>query len=528
MKFLNPFVTLVLSVVITSCGSSNKESADSDSIVSVEMDSVKEIIEKPISRLPDTAYASAKIVKYTVSVVDKNIPERIDNLKDLYNCAPGVLTFRGNNYREANYHGKVDESPNEFVVEWTYKTEEDFTPGKYGTWGGGTGWTGQPLYIEWPDSCLTRMRKNKIVKDGFSGKEIIVGSLCGDLYFIDYETGKNSREPIATGNPIKGTVSLDPTLNGNLYVGHGVPNNRPFGAVVFNLYTNKRTDIFPEDPKALRHWGAYDSSALRIGQFVFRPSENGGIYKWYSNGGKMSLQSVLRYTVNGVAPGIESSISVYANYGYVSDNRGNIIAVNLDTMKPVWRYYIGDDTDATAVIAVEDERPYLYVGCEIDKSTDNYSSFVKLDATDGKEIWKTKLPGQAREVNEKKFDGGFYSSAILGINDCQNLVYANVVENLKGSNGALVAFDRSTGNIAFKTPLKYYSWSSPVRFIDKNGKMYIVTGDGLGYIYIVDGHSGSIIISKQIGANFESSPVVVNNTIVIGSRGNSIFKISLK
>ncbi|MDE6782490.1 MAG: dehydrogenase, partial [Paramuribaculum sp.] len=60
------------------------------------------------------------------------------------------------------------------------------------------------------------------------------------------------------------------------------------------------------------------------------------------------------------------------------------------------------------------------------------------------------------------------------------------------------------------------------------GEMYVVTGDCAGRMYLIRGRDGEIINVQQIGANFESSPVVVGNSLVVGSRGKSIYKITLK
>lgn len=87
--------------------------------------------------------------------------------------------------------------------------------------------------------------------------------------------------------------------------------------------------------------------------------------------------------------------------------------------------------------------------------------------------------------------------------------------------------DRATGKIVYETKLKYYAWSSPVGFLNEKGEMFVVTGDCTGNLYIINGLSGAIMASQRIGANFESSPVVVGNKLVVGSRGNSIFKISI-
>lgn len=511
--------------ILNSCGHSSTQSAstaDSDSV----MQDVKEL--PVVKRLPDTIYESAGIVKYSIERCDTAVSGVLSSLADMYASAPGTLTFRNGPMRQADFQGRVKGEPKELVVDWTFHTQEDYTATSLGSWGGGSGWTGQPLYVEWPDSCLSRLRASGAMDKAFTGKEIIVGSLFGSVYFIDYVTGQASRKAIPVGNPIKGTVSLDPTLNGNLYVGQGVPARRPFGALAINLFDNEQFHFFAEDTKAQRRWGAYDSSPVRVGQFLFRPGENGGIYKLSVSPDRLTMHSVLRYTVGGAAPGIEASMAVYANYGFTADNHGNILAINLDTMKPVWAYKLGDDTDATPVIAVENGVPYLYVGCEIDLQDAGAARFVKLNATDGTEVWRTNIDGRRMNIGKKHFDGGFYSSALLGSGDAENLIFANCVKNTKGQNGTFVAMDRKTGSIVYETPLKYYAWSSPVGFLNEKGRMFVVTGDCSGNLYIINARDGKVITTKSVGNNFESSPVVKDNSLVVGSRGNSIFKISLK
>ena len=67
-----------------------------------------------------------------------------------------------------------------------------------------------------------------------------------------------------------------------------------------------------------------------------------------------------------------------------------------------------------------------------------------------------------------------------------------------------------------------------MRFTNERDEMFIVTGDCSGNIYIINGKDGKIISTASVGSNFESSPVVVGNTLVVGSRGNSIFKIKIQ
>ena len=138
--------------------------------------------------------------------------------------------------------------------------------------------------------------------------------LCGKGYFINYQTGKASREPLDLGNVVKGTMSLDPELM-NLYVGQGVPRQPgPFGCQVFDLLKHERTFFFGPDSKAWRGWNAFDSNAIVVGGYLFWCGENGSVYKYERTQGSLRRVSVMRYRAGGMAPGIESSLCVYRNY----------------------------------------------------------------------------------------------------------------------------------------------------------------------------------------------------------------------
>lgn len=477
-------------------------------------------------RLPDTTFASVEKVKFTIEVLDTTIPAQLSSLRDMYADAPGIFMFRGSPRRDMPFTGTLDKAPSSIDVDWIFETGMD------SKWGGGSGWTGQPVYVNWPDSLVARFKQQGKVTAGFSDQEIIVGSLACRIYFIDYATGRASRPDINVTNPIKGAVSLDPTLNGNLYVGHGINNGQPFGAITINLFKHAITHQFGRDAKAPRVWGAYDSNAVRVGQFVFRAGENGTFYKWYiAADGTPVLHSTLRFTRNGAGPGIESSPAIYRNYAYFGDNGGNVLCVNLDTMRPVWHYDNHDDTDASPVLAVEDGKPYLYVSNEVDKQGAGIAYFTKLDALTGEKIWDTAFDARSKvlstELRTSHFDGGFYSSPLLGTGDCSDLIFSTVVLNTDNQNGAVLAIDRKKGRVVWQTPLKRYAWSSPIAFTDKGGKMYLLVADTVGNVYIIDARKGNVLIKKCIGANFESSPVVLGNSVVVGSRGNKIIRFSV-
>jgi outer membrane protein assembly factor BamB len=481
------------------------------------------------NKLPDTTYLSAKKLQYVVETKDKQTSALLTNMSDLYDKAPGVFTFRGTSRRDMAQCGKLDSVPTRIRRVWTFNTAVDNTETPYGTWGGGTGWTGQPLYVEWPDSLVEKQRKTSgALTANFSSREIIVGSLCGRVYFIDYNSGKASRQSHKSGNPIKGTPSLDPRLNGNLYVGQGIPTTRPFGAEVFNLFSHKRISFFDVDAAAWRGWGAYDPSAVVVDNFVLRASENGTIYKLIASESKVRTHSLLRYCHRGYkTAGIESSPAVWKNYLFVADNRGNILAINIETMKPVWHYDNLDDSDATIVVAEEKSGVFLYSGTAVDKQGESgYCRFVKLNAENGSLVWERKIACKKINYLGKMREGGMFASPLLGHGNCEGLIFTNIC-GMGSAKGTFVAIDRASGEIKYQTALKHYSWSSPVAFYTPKGEMFIFTGDVIGTAYLIEAATGKIIYRMQGGNNFEASPIVVDNCVVIGSRGREIHKFEI-
>lgn len=353
------------------------------------------------------------------------------------------------------------------------------------------------------------------------------GSLASKVYFLNFETGKKSREPIDVNNPIKGTISLDPLMNGKLYVGQGVPARLPYGQITLDLFQHTVKNTKMAEESAWRGWHASDSSPIRVGQFIFRPSENGTIYKYWVQDTVEILHSQMKYRKKGFGgPGMESSMAVYRNYGYVADNHGNIVCINLNNLKPVWIYNNHDDSDATPVIEETDSAVYVYSGCEMDRQgAQGKSHFVKLNALTGENVWDYSEDAKKFQTGGKHFDGGYYATALLGKGNCDSLIFVDYVANDDGQNGYFYAFNKKDGTLKYKTKLKCYSWSSPVGFLNETGEMFVLTGDTKGYVYLFDGKTGKILFSRLIGINFESSPVVVGNCAIIGSRGNKIYKL---
>ena len=443
-KILVGSVMVTAVAIMTACtGRGTGNTSDTDSTV-IEP-------EIPIEQLflPDTAYASVEVVKFVVEDED-SVAAPLKDLDDRYAGKESVYVFRKDLRRDADYGGKVKGTPREVEIAWAFETAYDTTHTRFGTWGGGSGWTGQPLYVKWTDDQQALFKKSSpgLTAD-FGPEEIIVGSLCGKGYFINYQTGKASRQPLDLGNVVKGTIGLDPEYY-NLYVGQGVPRQAgPFGHQVFDLLKHERTFFFGPDPKAWRGWNAFDSNSIVAGGYLFWCGENGSVYKYERSQGTLRRVSVMRYRIGGMAPGIESSLCVYRNYGYFSDNRGNVICINLNTMKPVWYYNNHDDSDGTMVCREEGGAPYLYTACEVDKQGDSgICHFIKLNGLNGERVWETNIPCRRINLPGKTLDGGMYASPLIGSGDCQDMIFASICRNgASKSAGELTAFSTKDGKI---------------------------------------------------------------------------------
>lgn len=514
------FLSVLLVISCTGKGQigTSEVEQDSDTVVVAYVPTIEELM------LPDTAYTSAAALNFVVDEAD-TLPHPLQYLDDLYDRNDRVMTFRKNLMRNADFGGRLDSIPYEIEIAWSFSTPYNV---EGSDWGGGTGWTGQPLYAHWTDDEMRQFPKDTLT-DAFGAEEVMVASLCGKAFFIDFNTGLQSRQPLDLRNVTKGTMSLDPEYM-NLYSGQGVSKGEPLGCQAFDLLTHKRT-FFMNDPHAWRGWQAFDSSPVVVGGYLFWPGENGSLYKFErSEGGNLRCLSTMRYRVNGVAPGIESSLCVYRNYGFFGDNHGNIICVNLNTMKPVWHYANHDDTDGTIVCQEENGVPYIYTACEVDRQgKSGICYFIKLNALTGDLVWECQIPCDRVTLPTKTLDGGMYSTPLLGTGDCKGLIFANICRNTaSNSRGELTAIDTVDGSIRYTVPYGNFCWSSPVSMLTPDNQMYIVTGDASGFLYLIKGRTGEVIHKKLIGTNFESSPIVVGNAVVVGCRGNKIYKFIVK
>lgn len=510
--------------------------------------------------------------KLMVDGVEKDSYQRSENITfgtgDEYTDLEGIITFRGNNYRNAPSYGTAD------ITEESLELMRKKETNRIGSWGG-SGWTGQPLIVKWPKETrenMTMLKEEFRTKEDFV--EVIIASLDGNIYFMDLETGDKTRDFIEIGAPTKGTASLDPRGYPIIYVGQGL---QPSGDasdckdMYFRAYSLIDGELLmkfgapSEDPFALRGWQAYDSSALIDAETdtLIAPGENGVLYtcelntKYDEEAGTVSMDMdpvkvKYRYTSprneaadNNGRWGIENSIVTWREYAIFTDNAGMLQCVNMNTMEVVYVNDLTDDSDVSMVLEEDPENStfYLYTGCEYDenvrKNGNKGTAYArKINGLTGEIIWQKEY-----SVKSGSVDGGILASPVLGKGSMEGLIIYNVSQEVKGNSttSRLIAMDKNTGEEKWTYDMDISGWSpsSPVPVYTAEGKGYIVQCDRDGEVALIDGATGEAVsvldlkVKNDNGEvieqnNFEATPAVYGNTIVIGSRSNRIFFIKIK
>ncbi|MDL2235107.1 PQQ-binding-like beta-propeller repeat protein [Christensenellaceae bacterium OttesenSCG-928-L17] len=470
-----------------------------------------------------------------------------------YASLPGVLTFRGNNYRDNAAYGTANVQSKKLSLEWTVNSGS-MPKGVSGdgSWSG-SGWVGQPLVVEWPHETKAIMNMYDWAKEQDGLVEIILATMDGNVYFLELETGKPTRDKLHIGVPFKGAGSLDPRGYPLLYLGSGEMYNdsaKATRALVYSLIDFERLYEFGKqsDSFSLRNWHAYDSAPLvdAATDTLFYPGENGILYSMKLNtnyspaAGTISVSPTdivkYRYSADRTGDskywlGYESSAAIWGEHLYVADNAGLFQCINVNTMDIVWVQDTWDDTNGSPVLELDPDNHtgYLYVGTSLhwkkDSSDRGDVAFFKLDAVTGEVIWK-----DVRNVaTVSGVSGGIQATAVLGKGNISDLVIIPYARTPRTSRGLLVALDKTSGKERWTFETENYSWSSPIAIYDEQGTAYIVQADTYGRIYLLDGATGALLDTLYIEKNnFEASPVAFNDTIVIGSRASRIYGIKIK
>ena len=457
-----------------------------------------------------------------------------------YSNIEGVLTFRGNSLRTAPAFGVAELHEKKLERLWRFKT-----PGG-GMWGGGAGWTGQPALVRWPKDVKAIMNiPQKFVEDD-DFVEVIQASLNGSIYFLDIRTGEQTREPISTGNPIKGSVSIDPRGYPLMYVGQGIKESGEIGFRIYSLIDQKEL-YFQNgvDSGSPREWPAFDSSALFEKNYdtLYVGGENGYFYKLTLNthfsleDKKISIfPSTERFSykrpdssasAKDSGYGIENSPAAFENLIYYADNGGLVKCIDVN-LNEIWTVENLDDTDASLTLDIENGVPFVYTGCEVDKQGEyGTARILKLHGLTGQIMWEKAYKCHSK-FGSSPSNGGVLGTNIVGKKNLHDLVVFTLCRYKEKNSGYIVALDKKTGEERWSIQMSTYAWSSPVDVYDQDGNGYIIQCDRSGVVHIIEGATGKVLSKLAIDTYVEASPAVFNNYMVLTSRNGWIYGLELK
>jgi len=447
--------------------------------------------------------------------------------------AGGVLTFRGDSFRQNAAFGTVNVQDEKLAVAWSVPV------GSLDSYHG-IGWTGQPAIVKWSKEVREMMNLTEEKKAVKALKEVIIASQDGNIYFLDLADGQETRDPISVGYPMTSGVSIDPRGYPLMSVGQGVRKLKSgtgsIGTYLFNLIDQSQLAMINgRDDRAKWSNGAFDGTSLfdKNSDSLIVAGENGMLYtlklnaKFSLEGQSMTIEpSTVAYVYRSSREknnqvGIEGSVAMYGQYAYFADTYGILQCVDVNTMKPVWAVNVGDNTDATIALDFDENGDLgLYTANTVNRQGKKGVCTVRrLNALTGEEVWAVKIDC-AYDADEL---GGAMASPVVGQHSISNLVIFTLAKTEEG--GAVIAFDKMTGSIVWQKNMNNFSWSSPVAVYNENGDAWIIQGDSQGVLQLLDGQSGTVLHSLQLEGAIHASPAVYNDMLVVGTSGKDVSKI---
>ena len=461
-----------------------------------------------------------------------------------YTDMEGVITFRGNNFRDSAQYGTAEMK--DYTISQIWERETGSLEYNGHMWSG-NGWTGQPLLVRWPESTKQVMNMYDSAKAKEGLVEVIYASMDGNIYFTDLETGEKTRDTMYVGWTFKGAGALDPRGYPILYVGAGYNSEKGVSrAFIINLLDCSIMYTFGnEDSFSLRGTLSYfDSSALvdAATDTLVYPGENGILYflklnsQYDEAAGTLSIDPgpMTKWRYWGTRSsdekywlGMEDSCCIYAGFLFVCDNGGNLMCIDLKTLRVVWAQDILDDSNGSPVLSLEDNHLYLYVSTSFHLGwrSDDVATIPiwKIDAENGEVVWHTDY----QCYSESGVSGGVQSTPAVGKNDLSDYVYVTVSRVGELYGGVLTCLDKKTGDIVWEHE-GVYTWSSPVCVYnsDGSGAVLYFTFDGKGFL--LDGVTGEVKSEIQLEhGSVEASPAVFEDKVVIGTRDCRIYGLEL-
>lgn len=528
----------------------SKEVKESEDLV--EMEETKEVAFE--SHCVDSTKPE-NLISYTNIEVDGNQLENISdyqpdgdiqfNVGEDYTDVDGIVTFRGNSFRDNPTYGYANMTNYKLNGKWSADTGSLASGDTVWT---GSGWTGQPLMMKWPKEVKAHMNMTEKAKADDDLVEVIYACMDGNVYFFDFKTGEKTRDPLYLGYTFKGAGALDPRGYPIMYVGAGYNSNEGTARVfVVNLIDCSVMYTFGDnDEFSLRgSLSFFDGSALvdEETDTLIYPGENGILYLIKLNTsydkatGSLSINpgKIVKWRYYGTRSstesfwiGMEDSAAVYKGYAFMADNGGNLMCLNLNTLELVWVQDTLDDSNSTPVLEIENGHLYLYVSTSFRlgwRSNDSATIPIwKIDAETGEIIWHTDYEC----YTDDGVSGGVQSTIACGKNSLSDYIYVTVSKTSDNASGVLACLKKSDGSKAWEDSSSY-AWSSPVCVYNEDGTGKVLYCNSTGDVRLLDGKTGELNDTLSISDGvIEASPAVYDNMAVVGTRDCKIWGIELQ
>ena len=264
----------------------------------------------------------------------------------------------------------------------------------------GTGWTGQPTVFE---------------RDGATW--VVVGAFSRSVHFLDADTGLRLLPDFVTGDIIKGSVTVDPDGYPLIYVGS---RDNKYRVIAFDGDAPRELwslDAYELGPIV---WNDdWDSAGLVIDDYLFIGGENSRFHivrlnRGYGADGRVTADPQVVFHAPGwddelfAAVGrelsIENSVAISGDTVYFANSGGLIQGWDIAGLRSdpaavperVFRYWAGDDVDASLVI---DAEGMIYAGVEYQRGTarsHEVGQIIKLDPArpDDPLVWSVHARGE--------------------------------------------------------------------------------------------------------------------------------------
>ena len=461
-----------------------------------------------------------------------------------YTEAEGIVTFRGNNFRDSAAYGTAEMTDYTLTQKWSHDTGSLSSGGTVWT---GSGWTGQPLMTKWPLEVKAHMNMYDWAKDKDDLIEVIYACMDGYVYFLDLETGEPTRDALYLGYTFKGAGALDPRGYPIMYVGAGYNSDQGTARVfIINLLDCSTMYTFGDnDPFSQRgSLSFFDGSALvdEETDTLIYPGENGIVYLIRLNtqydpaAGTLSISPgrTVKWRYYGARTstetfwlGMEDSAAVYKGYLFVADNGGNLMCLDLNTLQLVWAQDVLDDSNSTPVLSIENGKLYLYVSTSFRLGWRSYDTaeipIWKIDAETGEIVWHTDY----NCYTDDGVSGGVQSTIACGKNSLSDYIYVTVSKTEDNASGVLACLDKNSGEILWEHHAGY-AWSSPVCVYDSHGTGKVLYCSSDGNMYLLNGETGEVHDTLSLSEGvIEASPAVYGNCAVVGTRDCKIWGVEL-